>query len=314
MVPQKGMDMRNSERLEGDKIGYLLVFAGGAMWGLIGTFVTWMGQCGSSTDFTSFIRTTFACLIMIGFTAYKYGFRALLIDKKTLFGCALMGIICQGFNCLVYNYAIVTAGVAISAILLNVSPAFTAIISFFLFSEKITTNKKMAMVVNIIGCALAVTGGSIANSNVSWLGVLYGLASGLTYALMPIIGRILGTKCNVYVMNVYNYLFATLFIGFFTKIWNFFPSVTPKMLGVGFLYGLIPTAIAYLLYYMGVQKIKETSKVPVIASVETVVSVSCGVLICGESLGIVNIMGIALVLSSIVLMNYVKKEKMHVGN
>lgn len=306
--------MRNSEGIKSDKMGYLQVLVGGSMWGLIGLFVMWMEQCGSSTNFTSFIRTTFACLIMLFFTVCKYGFRALIIDKKTLLGCAIMGIVCQGFNCLVYNYAIVTAGVAISAILLNVSPAFTAIISFILFSEKITTNKKMAMVVNIIGCALAVTGGSIANSNVSWLGVLYGLASGLTYALMPIIGRILGTKCNVYVMNVYNYLFASIFIGAFARIWEFFPSVTPKMLGVGFLYGLIPTAIAYLLYYMGVQKIKETSKVPVIASVETVVSVMCGMLLLGEELGFVNFLGILLVLSSIVLMNHRKKEKIHVEN
>ena len=299
--------MRTNKRLNGEKLGYLQVFIGGSMWGLVGVFVMWMEQCGSSTNFTGFIRTTFACLIMTAFTIYKYGFRALKIDRKTLLGCAVMGIICQGFNCLVYNYAIVTAGVAVSAILLNVSPAFTAIISFFLFSEKITTNKKMAMVINIIGCALAVTGGSISNANISWIGILYGLASGLTYALMPIIGRILGTKCNVYVMNVYNYFFASSFIGIFTRIWKFFPSVTPKMLGVGFLYGLIPTAVAYLLYYMGVQKIRETSKVPVIASVETVVSVSCGMLLLGETLGIVNILGIGLVLSSIALMNYKKK-------
>lgn len=86
------------------------------------------------------------------------------------------------------------------------------------------------------------------------------------------------------------------------------------MLGVGFLYGLIPTAVAYLLYYMGVQKIKETSKVPVISSVETLVSVSCGVLLLGETLGIVNILGIGLVLSSIALMNYKKKEKKYASN
>lgn len=151
------MDMRTNIRLNGEKLGYLQVFIAGSMWGLIGIFVMWMEQCGSSTNFTGFIRTTFACLIMTVFTIHKYGFQALKIDRKTLLGCAVMGIICQGFNCLVYNYAIVTAGVAVSAILLNVSPAFTAIISFFLFSEKITTNKKMAMVINIIGCALAVT-------------------------------------------------------------------------------------------------------------------------------------------------------------
>ena len=287
--------------------GYLQVLVCGLLWGLIGTFVMWMEACGSSTDFTGFIRTVFACLIMAGFTVVKFGPKSLIIDKKTLMSCAVMGIICQGFNCLIYNYAIVTAGVALSAVLLNIAPVFTAIVSCIVFSEKITKNKKFAMIVNVAGCALAVTGGDFSGTDISWLGVLYGVLAGLTYAIMPVIGRILGAKCNVYVMNVYNYLFAAISIGLVTRIWNFFPNVTPKMLGVGFLYGLIPTAIAYLLYYMGVQNIKETSKVPVIVSIETVVSVSCGVFLYNEELGSANIFGIAMILGSIILMNYKKK-------
>ena len=71
---------------------------------------------------------------------------------------------------------------------------------------------------------------------------------------------------------------------------------------LGFLYALIPTAIGYLLYYQGVQRIRESSKVPVIASVETVTAALLGVLVLGEQLSLIHYLGIAVVLLSIVLM------------
>ena len=56
-------------------------------------------------------------------------------------------------------------------------------------------------------------------------------------------------------------------------------------LASGFCYGMT-AVIAYLLYYRGVQKIRDNSRVPVLPSVECVVAV-----------------GIALVLGSVLLMN-----------
>ena len=72
---------------------------------------------------------------------------------------------------------------------------------------------------------------------------------------------------------------------------------------VGLLFALIPTTFAYLFYFSGVSVIKETSKVPVIASIEPVVATLIGVLIYHEPIGVVNVLGILLVIGSIVLMN-----------
>ena len=77
----------------------------------------------------------------------------------------------------------------------------------------------------------------------------------------------------------------------------------------GFLYALIPTAIAYGLYYQGLQSIAESSKVPVISSVEAVVATIIGVLLYQERLSVFGLVGIALVLSSIVVMNVTPKAK-----
>ena len=62
-------------------------------------------------------------------------------------------------------------------------------------------------------------------------------------------------------------------------------------------------ALAYIVYYGGMSRITETSKVPVIASVETVVAAVIGLVAFGQTLGAVKILGIALVLCSIAVMN-----------
>ena len=84
--------------------------------------------------------------------------------------------------------------------------------------------------------------------------------------------------------------------------WETPAALTLPIAWIGFLYALVPTAIGYLLYYQGVQRIQESSKVPVIASMETVTAAVLGVLVLGEKLSIIHYLGIAVVMVSIVLM------------
>ena len=69
---------------------------------------------------------------------------------------------------------------------------------------------------------------------------------------------------------------------------------------------MLPTSISFLLYYMGTEKIAETSKVPVLSSVETVVAAVIGVFFLNEAFGIVNITGLLIVMLSIILMSFEK--------
>ena len=82
-----------------------------------------------------------------------------------------------------------------------------------------------------------------------------------------------------------------------------------KLLLVIFGYGLIPTVGSYILYLQGLSRKLETSRVPVIASVETIVAAVIGILIFHESASFVKLIGIALVVASIAIMNLNKKDK-----
>lgn len=286
-----------------ERTGYFQVFAAGALWGGIGVFVTAMGTHGSTGALTSFLRMFFSFLILAVITAARFGLRAFRVDKRTLLHCALLGLVCQGIYNVFYSLAITKAGVTISAVLLNVAPVFTALAARFLFAEKITKAKAAALVINVAGCTLAVTGGSFSVETLSLSGILLGAGAGFCYALTAIFGRFAGEKANAFVVSTYSYLFASVFLFLFLRPWTSAPPLTPALLLWGFFYALIPTAIAYLLYYAGVQKIKESSKVPVLASVETVAAALLGVLVYHEQIGLANLAGIALVMCSILMMN-----------
>ena len=284
-------------------LGGLMVFVCGILWGTIGPFIRTLSECGSSVYLTSFLRMALGTAILAAFAIFRYGKHAFRIDRKTLLYCVPLGFIGMGVNCICYSISVETAGVSVAAVLFNIAPVATAIVSYFLFSERIGAVKALGLVVNIIGCTLAATGGNIDTSRLPVFGILCGLVSGLCYAICIIIGKLSESSVNATILSCYSDFFGAVFIFFFLDAHDFATMGDPAVMGVGFLYALIPTVIAYLLFYEGIARMKELAVVPILASMETVVAVLLGVSFYGDILRLPHFVGIILVLTSIVLMN-----------
>ncbi len=287
--------------------GYFLVLLGCAFWGTIGVFVKLMANNGSTSELTSFLRMFFAFVIMLVITTIRYGTKAFKIDVTSLLACALLGLISQGIYNVCYSLAVMKAGVSVGAVLLNVAPVFTAMLSLILFREKIGPKKWISIALKIAGCLLASGTLAVLNTKGATLtGILFGVAAGLCYGFTPVISKIAGKQVNVFVMSTYSYFFAALFLGVVTKPWHAAAITNPKVLGLGVLFALIPTAIGYVLYYEGVNQIAETSKVPVFASTETVFAIIFGILLFHETFGMTNGIGILLIFISIIFIEFSK--------
>ena len=284
-----------------ETLAILQILSAGILWGLVGPLVKMMELHGSTAASTSFIRMLFAFLIMTAFTAMKFGPKALIVDKRTLVACAVPGVVSNGIYNMFYTMAI--AGIAVSAVLLNTAPIFTTVFSMLIFHEGISLLKVIALCINVVGCSLAATGGQINLETLSVLGVSCGIASGFTYGMAAIITRIAGSATNTYVMSAYGYLFATISVLILFQPWTCPESYNAATIAYGFLLALIPTSLAYLLYYKGILKMKETSKVPIIASVEMIATAIISVAFFGEYLSPAAIFGIVLVVASIALMS-----------
>lgn len=286
-----------------ERIGCLQIFGAGVLWGSIGLFIRFMEEAGAGAGWISFLRVAFAGGIMLLLVLFRKGTVSLRVSGRELLLCAMLGLICHGIYNIFYSIAVVRAGVALSAVLLNIAPLFTALFSALLFKERISWGKALALCINVIGCSLAVTGGKLDPASISVLGLACGLGAGLCYAMTAIIGRFAGETTDTFVISTYSYLFAAAFLLLWIWLRGTRCLFTAPVMGWGILYALIPTALGYVLYYQGLQKMTEISKVPVIASVECVVAILWGVLLFRESMGMGNYLGVALIFCSLVLMN-----------
>ncbi len=283
--------------------GFTKIFITGCLWGTIGLFVNLMNKYGSSSSYTSFLRLLFGFLFLAIITLIFDGPRAFLIGRKTLLSCILLGIVCQGAFNILYNKSIGMNGMSVGSVLLYTAPIFTSLASMLMFKEKPTLLKTIALLINVVGCALTATGGDFSAASFVPLGILIGVGAGFTYGMTAVFGKIaMREKSSPLAVAAYNLFFGCLFTGLVCRPWTTVKApFDAHILIYGLLFGLIATALAYSLYFSGLSKISETSKVPVVASIEPVVATLIGVFAFSENMNVVKVIGILLVILSIVL-------------
>ncbi len=293
----------------GQATGFLLIFFGGAVWGTTGPFIQLLLDLGCSSSLAAFIRMAFAFFIMAVATVALKGPGALRLPLRDIVVCAVLGIVGQGVYNIAYCQSVNLVGVTVAAVLLNVAPVFGAVFSVLLFHERMTLKKVLILVATMAGCMLAATGGTLELPHASVIGILLGIAAGLCYALIPIISRYATPGLDRFAMSAYSYFFAALTLVPMAQPWASPAILEPAVLATGLGIGLIPTGIAYLLYYRGIQYVRETSLIPVAASSETVVAAALGVALCDNALGAGNLAGIAVVIASIAVLGMLERKK-----
>ncbi len=289
--------------------GYIYVFIAGCLWGTLGLFVNFLGGYGISGATVVFLRMSTATLWIIPVILATGGTRLLQIDGKGLLVCAVLGIVCQALFNYAYTEAISSIGIATAAVLLYTSPVFVSIMSRIFFKEAIGARKIAGLFINIVGCALTVTGGNLGTVDFLGYGVLIGIAAGFLYSLLTIFGTIV-KDYDTTTVTFYSFLFAAVTMGFTANPWSeMAAALSPSFVVTAFAYGLITAVVAYFIYMRGLSMNLETSKVPVIASVETVVAAIIGFAVFQEDISFGKVVGIGLVLASIAIMNLRGSQK-----
>ncbi|MBR2995727.1 MAG: EamA family transporter [Lachnospiraceae bacterium] len=289
--------------MNSDFKSFARIFITGCLWGTIGLFVKLMEAQGSTSSYTSFLRLFFGFILLAVMTLIFDGPKAFRIGRRTLLSCVLLGIICQGIFNILYSRSISMNGMSVGSVLLYTAPIFTSITAMLIFKEKLNLLKWIALLINVTGCALTATGGDFSAASVVPLGLLIGVGAGFTYAMTAVIGRIaMQEKASPYAVAAYNLFFGCLFIALAGRPWRTVETpFNTRLLLYGFLFGLIATALAYALYFRGLSGIRQTGKVPVVASVELVVATIIGSYAFSENITVIKGIGILLVLFSILL-------------
>ncbi|MDO4179445.1 MAG: EamA family transporter [Phascolarctobacterium sp.] len=276
---------------------YACIILAAALWGLIGFFVKNLSAQGFSPLQITCLRTIAASICITPLVAMQ-GMDKFKIAIKDTWMFIGTGIISLTFFNWCYFNCMQRASLAVAALLLYTAPAFVMIMSLFLFGEKFTKQKGIALVMTFIGCA-CVTGVLSGELNLSLAGLLFGLGSGIGYALYSVFGKYAIRKYEPITISAYTFYFsfvATLFLadinGEVLARINWLTIA--YVLGLGIICCLAP----YILYTKGLAQV-EAGKASVLATVEPLVAALVGVIFFAEPLTMEKIIGMALIFGAI---------------
>lgn len=282
----------------------ILILLAGILWGSMGVFVHLL------TDFFGFDSLQAASLRMMSAAVILFLF-LLFYDRSLLKIKAKDTILlmCNGilsiFLMTVFYFASISSGtsMSISAVLLYTAPFIVMLLSCIFLGEKLTLHKVICLVIAFAGCCLV----SISEPGYSTPGgLVFGVLSGIAYALYSIFGTVALKKHHPYTVTFYSFFFAGLssvILAFVTNLCKTACQVEkPSLLILAIIAtGLITAVLPFLLYTKGLSG-TSPSKASIMAYAEPVSACVFGFFM-GESMTLPMVFGIALTLFAIILLN-----------
>lgn len=278
------------------------------LWGTLGVFVTFLRQAGFATMQIVFLRASVSTVLLGIFILLRDPgkFRIRMRDFWIFIGTGLISFtlftVCN-------QIAMRLCSLSIAAALLYTSPAFIMIFSRFIFRERLTCAKLIAIAVTVFGCFL-VSGLLTPGAVISVPGILAGVASGLCYGLYSIFGRFGVDKYDSLTVTFYTFLLASAASLPFADLAAMpacFASadwVLPLVLAFGPITCLLP----YLFYTAGLAGM-EPGTAGILATLEPVVSTLLSVMVFHEEMSWQKVLGIICILGSVLIVNLRPKQK-----
>ena len=286
--------------------GLVCVLAAGTFWGTMGFFARNLYAAGFGPLEVAQTRITTG-LIFVGLYILLFNRSQFKVKLKDIWCFLGTGILSLLLFCTCYFSALNYTSLAVAAILLYTAPFFVMLLSLVLFKEKMNSKKVFALILAFAGCVLV--SGIGGDTAFSWKGILLGLGSGFFYALYSIFGRYaINRGYGAWTMTFYTFLFCSIGCAFLSD-WQIIGHTVMNVSGTFYWVlglGSVTAFLPYVLYSMGLESM-ESSKASILASVEPVVSALFGVFVFHEPLSVWGVLGIAMVLGAIIVLNVKKK-------
>lgn len=224
----------------------------------------------------------------------------------------LFGFLLAIFNSL-WTSAVALTGAAVATVLAYNSAAFTAIIAWRVFGERLGPVKILAVLLSLGGCVLVAGAYDPAAWRVNPLGLASGLLAGLAFALYSVMGRAAHRR-NIPTWTTMLYIFgsAAVFLLLFQIVppWLSPAAPRPQLLhlgsslagwGVLIVLALGPTIGGYGLYMVSLGYLP-ASVANLIATLEPAITAGLAYIFLREVLTPLQIIGSAIILLGVVVL------------
>ena len=292
--------------------GYLICFIAAVLWSTTAIFIRYLTVEFSLPPIVlAFWRDLFVFLTIF-IILWIFRGSLLRIKRKDAWFMLLYGLILALFNT-IWTFSVALNGAAVATVLVYSSPAFTAILGHWIFSERLDLLKTLVILLSIIGCVL-VSGAYIPEVwEINLPGIVIGLISGLGLAGYSLMGRASARRSiNPWTALTYSFGVATFcLLGF-----NLLPSLSTSGLAstnllwlgsslngwsVLLILGVLPTLGGFGLYTVSLTYLP-AGVANLIATLEPVMTAVLAYIFLNERLDGIQIAGSALILASILFL------------
>ena len=190
-----------------------------------------------------------------------------------------------------FMQAIQTSTVAVGTLTFSTFPLFVTFLEPYLFHEKLKLTDVVCAIIMLIGVVFIVPEFTLGNTVTQ--GVLWGLLSALTYAVLSIMNRRFSDKYQAALVSFYEQASASVVL--LPALFILHPVVTVRDVGVLILLGVVFTALAHSLFINGLRTVK-VQTAGIISGLESVYGILAALVFLGEVPGIRELAGGVIIL------------------
>jgi DME family drug/metabolite transporter len=282
-------------------LGLLAVGAAASIWGTLGYFAKILYAEGVSFEALVAVRASVGWAAMLLFVLLTRGVGSLRVAGRDLLFLVPLGLVGIGAFYLLYFFTVRESTVGTAAILLYSSPAFVALLAWIFLKETLGPLRLLALALTFGGIFLVVGGYDPNALEVNLLVLATGLLSGLTYGLYSIFGKPVAGHLDPAVILSYALGFGSVLL--VLAALPTFHTLVGLSLGsyaLLFMLAVVHTALAFGLYTVGLKRL-DAGQAAIVATVEPVVAGAIGVVLLGEELTTLKVVGALLVLAGAAL-------------
>lgn len=298
--------------------GTLIALVGIAIWSTSGVLISFILTNYPISSLAlafwrNFIITLFLFPILLIFRR-----RALRFDRKHLLFTLLYGCFLGVFNS-VWVLSVNFNGAAVATVLAYSSAGFTAVFAYFIFREKITIHKIIAIILSMTGSIMVSKAYLPEMWQVNAISIVIGLVSGAFFAGYTLFGKAsLQRQIDPWGSMFYTFLIGAIFILVLSQF-RAIPGapataaeIVPALGTIGWLWMIFlsigPTLLGFGLYNVSMMFIP-ASVTNLLATSEPAMTAVQAYFFLGERLNWVQILGSFIILSAVIIIQFSKIEE-----
>lgn len=283
--------------------GVQWVLLAATLWGTVGIASQALYQQGITIPLTvNLFRMGIAALILSAASLALIGRRTLNIRRSDLLLMIFGGGMMAASQSL-YLAAISRAGVTIATLItICLSPLIVALFSALLTRERPTRRMLIALAAALIGTLLLLNAGAEAQSAAELpSGILLALGAAGCYAGVILSARGVANRCHPLQTTAVSFLAGALLLLIVSLPVGFSAPAQPVSWLLLIYLGVVPGALAYGLFHVGIRSLTATAA-SILTLMEPLTAALLAWLLFGEWLGVIGLLGAALLLGSFALL------------